>query len=444
MTESKLMTLQDNIIHLINNEDGQYNTLPQLAFLKEKSLEILSQKGLPTVKNEEYKYTHLQSITKESFQFPHISHTDNAGLVLQASDALNVHLNAIHTDLKGENKGVYRIVFFNGQFVKELSSFPDADAAVISTSYEAPNTSIGQLSQVTEDAFAIINNALSTDSISIVVKKNQSVDKPIHIIHLSQSDVNLWINPRLHIHAEIGSHVEIIESYDHQGSGIMMNNAVTEVVVDANAHIYHYDIQKNSKEARSIKNTFSTLATDARYSNYNFNLPGVAFSRNNMDIRVNGSNVNNELFGLVIANENQIVDNHTAVHHTVPHTESHQLYKGIVMDNSNLIFNGKIYVYEDAQKTNAFQQSNNLTLSPNATINAKPQLEIFADDVKCSHGSTIGQLDKNALFYLKSRGIGDESARKMMIAAFAYDVTEKVENETIKHYIEKQIASVLS
>jgi len=445
MTETKLMSLQDKITHLLKNEDGQFNTLPAFNTYKSSALDVFEAKGFPTIKHEEYKYTNLLNITKEDYQFPQVSHVDNSDAVLAAHDALNAHLNTIHEDIKGENKGVYRIVFFNGAFVKELSYLPESNILEMSylSSSQAPQLA-GTLSAQSKDVFALINNGLTTDGICLTIKKYQQVDKPIHIIHLSQSEQNLWVNPRLYLHAETSSHVELIETYSHHGNGIFMSNAVTEVIIDANAKVEHYDIHKNTPAVRSVKNTFSQLAQDAHYKNYNINLPGMQFCRNNSEIFVKGQNVNSELLGLVIANNEQLVDNHTAIHHTVPHTDSFQLYKGIVMDKANLVFNGKIYVYEDAQKTNAFQQSNNLSLSPNATVNAKPQLEIFADDVKCSHGSTIGQLDESAMFYLKSRGIGETSARKMMIGAFAYDVTEKMTNTTIKHYVEKQIANALS
>lgn len=445
MIETKIMTLQDHIIHLMKNEDGQFITHPFLQNLKSKGLNTFSQKGFPTIKNEEYKYTPVHSFTKEMYQIPAISHTDNAGYVLDANDILQIHLNDIHQDIKGENKGAYRIVFFNGNFVKELSYLPDHKLVQISP-FSEMNVSIGNLGKLSEntyDAFASINNALANDGMCIHIQKNAIVDLPIHIIHLTKNESNLWLNPRLYIHAESNSQVEIIETYYHTGNGKLVSNLLSEVHLEANTILHHYDIQKSVETCSGVKNTFTHLAQDAQYSNYTFNLPGVKFWRNNSDIHVKGKNVNSELFGLVIAKENQLIDNHTAVHHEVPNTESHQLYKGIVMDNANLVFNGKIFVYQDAQKTNAFQQSNNLTLSPNATVNAKPQLEIFADDVKCSHGSTIGQLDNNAMFYLKSRGIGQESAKKMMIGAFAYDVTEKVKNSTVKHYVEQQIANAL-
>jgi Fe-S cluster assembly protein SufD len=150
------------------------------------------------------------------------------------------------------------------------------------------------------------------------------------------------------------------------------------------------------------------------------------------------------LYGLYLASGQQLVDNHTEVHHKYPNGESNQLYKGVLLDKAKAVFNGKIYVYPDAQKTNAFQQSNNILFSDKATVNAKPQLEIFADDVKCSHGTTVGQLNKEALFYLRSRGISEESAKNLLVNAFAFDVTQKVQNASLRTFLERLIAKKMS
>lgn len=443
MTETTLMSLKDNIIRLITNEDGQHNTIPQLHEAKSTALDSFSKNGFPSIKNEEYKYTHLLTITGEDFSIANVTHNDNSHWVLEANEALTAHLSSIHEDLKGESKGAYRIVLYNGGYIKELSILPQSEHFSLSTISHGHMQALGTLSSASKDTFAQLNNALASDVLHLHVSKGHEVDKPFHIIHLSSPQVSTWINDRILITLEASSKLEIIETYAHNSAHTLFNNIVTETFIDANAQLDHYDIHKNSVHTRTIKNNFTEIQKDGRYNHYNINLPGIKLCRNNSEIFVKGSNVNSELFGLTIANDTQLIDNHTAIHHAVPHTESHQLYKGIVLDNAQLVFNGKIFVYEDAQKTNAFQQSNNLLLSPNATVNAKPQLEIFADDVKCSHGSTIGQLDQNAIFYLKSRGIGEESAKKMMIGAFAYDVTDKISNTTVKHYIEKQIASVL-
>jgi Fe-S cluster assembly protein SufD len=216
-------------------------------------------------------------------------------------------------------------------------------------------------------------------------------------------------------------------------------NAAAEAVLAEQAVFQHYDIQKASSNLRIVQRTEVAQKKHSNYSNYTFTFPGASFVRNNLALHLNDADVESHLYGLYLSADTQLVDNHTEVHHKMPRGESNQLYKGIVMDKSRAVFNGKIFVYQDAQKTNAFQQSNNVLFSEQATVNAKPQLEIFADDVKCSHGTTIGQLNKEALFYLKSRGIGEAQAKQLMVKAFAYDVAEKIQIESLRAYIESMI-----
>src|SRR5690606_1753111 len=179
-------------------------------------------------------------------------------------------------------------------------------------------------------------------------------------------------------------------------------NGVTEIVAAENSRLDHYDLQTGRPGMRFVQRIESKQAKDSNYSNYTFTLPGSDFVRNNLSFHLDDPGLECHLYGLYLTAGNQLVDNHTEVHHKMPHGESNQLYKGVLLDKSKAVFNGKIYVYEDAQKTNAFQQSNNILFSDKATVNAKPQLEIFADDVKCSHGTTVGQINKEAFFYLQS------------------------------------------
>jgi Fe-S cluster assembly protein SufD len=179
------------------------------------------------------------------------------------------------------------------------------------------------------------------------------------------------------------------------------------------------------------------------YNNFTFSLPEAEFIRNNLNVSLDDEHTETHLFGLYLGIGNQLIDNHTSVKHNHPHCDSNEVYKGVLTDNATGVFNGKIYVHHDAQKTNAFQQNNNLLLGGTATINSKPQLEIFADDVKCSHGSTVGQLNKEALFYLQSRGISRESAKALLINAFAFDVTDKIKLPALKKHVNRQVSYYL-
>jgi len=209
--------------------------------------------------------------------------------------------------------------------------------------------------------------------------------------------------------------------------------------VEQQAYLHHYDLQTGRAGMRFVQRTEAAQLKHSNYSNYTFTLPGADFVRNNLVLHLDAPDLESHLYGLYLAAGSQLVDNHTEVHHKHPNGESNQLYKGVLLDKAKAVFNGKIYVYPDAQKTNAFQQSNNILFSDKATVNAKPQLEIFADDVKCSHGTTVGQLSGDALFYLRSRGISEDSAKNMMVNAFAFDVTQKIKNEALRVYLERLV-----
>ncbi|HEX4373064.1 MAG TPA: Fe-S cluster assembly protein SufD, partial [Puia sp.] len=205
------------------------------------------------------------------------------------------------------------------------------------------------------------------------------------------------------------------------------------------SHVHHYYIQSGNESTRYVHHTEVNQSQKSVYNNYKASFPGIAFLRNNLNIALDGENIESHLYGLYLAGGRQVVDNHTIVDHIKPNCQSNELYKGVMKDESTGIFNGKIFVRKDAQKTNAFQKNNNLMLSNKAIVDSKPQLEIFADDVKCSHGSTVGQFNEEALFYLKSRGIGDERAKALLIHAFAYDIIEKMPLAPVKAWVNKLI-----
>ncbi len=228
-------------------------------------------------------------------------------------------------------------------------------------------------------------------------------------------------------HAELN----IIESFitinnpAKSATSVFVNN-VSEIVVNEQAHLQHYYIQTGNENTRYIHHTEVVQRASSLYNNYKASFPGTALLRNNLNVSLDGENIESHLYGLYLAGGRQLIDNHTIVDHLKPHCQSNELYKGVMKDEAVAVFNGKIFVRKNAQKTNAFQKNNNLMLSKKAVVDSKPQLEIFADDVKCSHGSTIGQFNEDALFYLKARGIGEEKAKALLIHAFAYDVTEKI------------------
>jgi len=248
--------------------------------------------------------------------------------------------------------------------------------------------------------------------------------------------LRLFFQTRNLIVLEKNAEAQIVETFvTEEGSSKTFANTVTEIVVDENAKLEHYYLQQARSQSSFNNHTEIIQRKYSLYNNYNCTFPGASFVRNTINVRMDDPNIESHLYGITLLADNQLVDNHTVVDHMEPHGESYEWYKNILQDSSTAVFNGKIFVRLDAQKTNAFQQNNNMLLSGNATINTKPQLEIFADDVKCSHGCTIGQFNEDAKFYLQARGIGEEQARTLLVHAFAFDVTERFKNESIRDHV---------
>jgi Fe-S cluster assembly protein SufD len=284
--------------------------------------------------------------------------------------------------------------------------------------------------------FAAANTALFRNGLFLEVKKNTVVEKPLHLIHITTAGEPTYFQPRQLFVIGLSASISIIESYatDTNGAQVFINN-VSEIVLQENARMSHYYIQAGDENARYVHHTEVYQQANSVYNNYKASFPGTSLWRNNLNVALDGENVESHLYGLYLAGGRQLVDNHTIVDHRKPHCNSNELYKGVMKDESAGVFNGKIFVRKDAQKTNAFQQNNNMILGKKAVVDSKPQLEIFADDVKCSHGSTMGQFNPDALFYLKSRGIGEEKARALLIHAFAFDVTEKIPIPEVQTHI---------
>jgi Fe-S cluster assembly protein SufD len=222
-----------------------------------------------------------------------------------------------------------------------------------------------------------------------------------------------------------------------------LTNVVTEVVAHMNAKLDHYRIQVESDSGHQVNTTCVSALKGSNYSTHTYTLGG-GWVRNNLNIAFSEQHTESHLYGLYILNRAQVADNHTVVDHAVPNCVSNELYKGVMSGKSTAVFNGKIFVRRDAQKTNAYQTNRNILLSDDATINTKPQLEIYADDVKCSHGTSTGRLDEDALFYLRARGIGEESARKLLVRAFVEEVVNQLPNDAIKAYVDNRLNHLMA
>ncbi len=404
-----------------------------LKALRQAAFEKFSSEGFPTVKNEEWKYTNIQPLVNKSY------------VLNEDVDVANIDLSK--ADIPDFD--AHRIVLINGQYMLSFSSLEDEDGLVVKAIDEAVNEvnfekHFGQYADKTENVLVSLNTALYTSGLYLSVGKNKVISKPIHVIHVATGGQEFFAQTRNLLVIEQNAEVEIVETFITLDNTVKnLNNKVTEIVLQENAKVQHYYLQLADEVSNYINHTEVYQSKYSLYNNYNCNFPGAAFVRNNINVRLDAENVESHLYGINLLAGKQLVDNHTVVDHLKPHCESYEWYKNIPQDESTAVFNGKIFVREDAQKTNAFQQNNNMLIGDKATVNTKPQLEIFADDVKCSHGCTMGQFDDEALFYLRARGIGEESARILLVHAFAFDVTSRFSNETVRAYVEGLVAKGL-
>lgn len=411
---------------LIGSFEEPLLTKEVLESRRKEAFEKFKNTGFPSAKAEEWRFTNIQSLLSESYQ-------------------LGAHLpgRAVNVDAANiEGVDAYKIVLVNGVYRHDLSDSLEEAGIHLSSFAEAVqldtfNEHFAKYADQAENPFVWLNTALTNDGFFLDVQAGRIIEKPIHIVHIAVADSQTFFQTRNLIVLERNSEVEIIESFiTEDNSASTFSNTVTEIVVSENAKLEHYYLQQADKQSKYNNHTEVIQSKYSLYNNYNCTFPGPSFVRNTINVRMDDPNVESHLYGITLLSEDQLVDNHTVVDHMKPHGESYEWYKNILQDNSTAVFNGKIFVRVDAQKTNAFQQNNNMLLSPNATINTKPQLEIFADDVKCSHGCTIGQFNEDAKFYLQARGIGEEQARTLLVHAFAFDVTERFKNETIKAHVD--------
>lgn len=401
--------------------------------LRKEALKQFETSNFPTQKNEEWKYTDVSPIVKRNF-IPAVN-----------SPKLNFNKEEIAKYLF-KDIDCYLLVFVNGIYNEELSYVQDVPSGVTigNIKKHAKENSafvenyLGKLA-VIENSFNSLNTAYSVDGLIVVVPDNKVVDKPIQVLYLNSSEKEeVLSSPRNLIIAGKNSQVSIIANYRGVSDKSYLSNNVTEVFVDDDAIVNIYKIQNELDEAYHIEKVQAKQGKSSVFNHYNIAFGG-AIVRNDINSVHDGENIETHYYGLYMINGKQHVDNHTFVDHAKPNCMSNELYKGILDDNARGVFNGKIIVRQDAQKTNAYQQNKTILLSKTATIDTKPQLEIFADDVKCSHGATVGHLDDVSEFYIRSRGVPQELAKSMLIRAFANDVIETIKIEPLKEQINHMI-----
>lgn len=387
--------------------------------------------GLPTLKTEEWRHSNIQLYMKDAFT---MAPEETVTVSAEQLNAVNI-----------PQLDSYRLVLVNGRLQPSLSTLPAAGKVTISKLSEAAShpqvqTWFDKHPHLQSQPFAALNAALFADGLFIEAGVNASLDKPLHIVHVYTAAGNAFIQPHHLFVLHKSATLEIIESaVGLNEASIAFVNSVTEVVIEENAELWHYNLQSTIRNSRYIYHTSATQRANSRYHHFNFTLPSAEFTRNNLSVALTGSNTETNLHGLYLATGKQHVDNHTFVDHQVAHCNSNELYKGVLLDNANGVFTGKIRVHQDAQKTNAFQQNNNLLMSEKANINSQPQLEIYADDVKCSHGFTVGRFSEESLFYLRSRGIGEEAAKTLLVNAFAFDITDQVHIPALQEFLSEKI-----
>ncbi|HZW62736.1 MAG TPA: Fe-S cluster assembly protein SufD [Flavobacteriaceae bacterium] len=429
------MELKDKLLSSFLAFENQVEVDTLVHDIRSEAIKIFENQGFPTKKQEEWKYTSLNALLKTNYSvFPQHDYTIDYNTVKK------YFISDIDT---------YKIVFVDGKYASHLSqtTHEGIDVCLMSSALNKPKYRLiieNYFNKIaTKDSLSSLNTAFAKEGAYIHIPKNKLVNKPIEIIHFSTgSELALLLQPRNLIVVDENSHVQIIERHQSLTENPVLTNSVTEIFANKRAIVDYYKIQNDTQNASLIDNTYINQKQESVAAVHTFSFGG-KLTRNNLKFFQNGQRIDSTLKGITIIGNKQHVDHSTLVHHKEPNCESHQDYKGIYGDNAIGVFNGKVIVNKEAQKTNAFQANNNLLVNDKATINTKPQLEIFADDVKCSHGCTIGQLDENALFYLKTRGIPEKEARALLMYAFANNVLQSVKIPELKQRINKLIANKL-
>ena len=412
------------------------------ADVRKKAFDAFYSAGFPTTKNEEWRFTNLNNVFSNDYNYYFENNEGN----VDVESFFRCDIMDLDT---------YTAVLLNGWFVYKTSPITKLENGIIIGSLQKAFEEYPQLIEkhfgkycITEqNPFASLNTAFSSDGFFIYVPENVIPDKPIQIINIINKKENIFIQPRNLVIMGKNSHLSLVMCDDALSHSPSLNNSVTEIFVDENAVVDHYKMQNNDNRSAMINNISFHQLDNSKVSSNLVTLNG-GFIRNNLSVAINGEHCETALNGLYLVDGEQLVDNHTFIDHIKPNSSSSELFKGIIDNNGKAVFNGSIIVRKDSQKTTAFQTNRNILLTDDATINTKPNLQIFADDVKCSHGATVGQLDAESMFYLRARGISEDNARMLLMNAFAEEVAAKISIEAIRervcHLIDKRLKGELS
>ena len=426
-------TIKEKYHQLLSN-----NGSSPLTSIEQNAFNTFSSLGVPTVKHEEWKYTRIGSVLKKEYAF----NPENIASAVSLADLEAVRLPG--------HEGANELVFVNGLYSDRLSTIRSGGLAVLNLEEAAKNEyktvveqHLGHSGKYIRDGIHALNTAFLQEGVFVNVKKGEVVEHPVYIYNINDArSANLFSQPRILIYVGENAQVQFVETHTTLGTCESFTNQVTEVIVEKGAIVEYYKIQNDSAHSSLVNTTHFRQIGKSLVNTVTVSLSG-DIVRNNLNIAMEAEHSESHFYGLYFLNGKTHVDNHTVVDNVKPNCYSNELYKGVVDDEATAVFNGKIFVQRDAQKTNAYQSNKNILLSDSATVNTKPQLEIFADDVKCSHGCTIGQLDEEGMFYLRSRGVSEKTARSLLVHAFAIDILGHIKPEPIRSYVDKLISERL-
>ena len=424
--------LESSFIIFENELNG--HTKDPVHKIRQEAFKLFEQKGFPTKKDEEWKYTNLRPVLKHDYRI--FNSGENP---IEFKDIKKYFLSDVDS---------YKLIFIDGVFSSWLSetTHEKFDICTLSSmldKYESVTEEYFNKALPVDDSLAAINTAFAKEGAFIRIKKGQTVQKPIQLIFFtSKQEQEVLLQPRNLIIVEENAEVSIVERHQSLSDFPVLTNSATEIFVEKSGRLNYYKVQNDNLQASLIDNT-----TVKQYANSFVNMGtysfGNKFIRNNLNIMLQEEHTETYMNGITVIGEGQLVDHHTLADHKIPNCYSNELYKGIYDGNAKGVFNGKVMVHPNAQKTNAFQQNNNILLTDKASVDTKPQLEIFADDVQCSHGCTIGQLDEDAMFYMQARGIPEKEAKALLLYAFANDGLKNVKIKELRKKLNKQIATKL-
>lgn len=426
-------------IHLSNfsrfEEEAAGAVQPWLDEIRQAGISRFKHTGFPGNKEEEWRFTNVAPIARVPFQLaPTTAHSPAAAEIVKR--------------FSFGHEAVSELVFVDGYFVAQLSKLGKLPRGVkvtnvakaLETDESLLERHVGKYADITKNPFVALNAGFIRDGAFIHVPRGVVVEGPIHLLFVSTEGSDPTVShPRSLVLVEQGAQAQVVESYVGD-SGVYFTNAVTEIILGDDALVDHCKLQQESREAFHVATMQVNLGRQANFISHSASL-GSRLTRNDLNVVMGGEAAEATLNGLVVARGNQHIDNHTLLDHAKPNCPSHELYKHVLADKASGVFKGKILVRQDAQKTDSKQTSKSLLLSDDAMMNSQPALEIYADDVKCTHGSTIGPVDEEQVFYLRSRGVGLEAARHLMTYAFAADVTRRIKVEPVRRRLEDFMAA---